>query len=80
MVPSFCSGWAGPHLRPPGLGQSDSTWRGRTYGTLAEDLDGVLTELELTDVTLLGFSMGGGEVARYVTTFREDRRSVGFAS
>ena len=49
--------------------------------TLAEDLEGVLDELDLTDVTLVGFSMGGGEVARSVAKFGEDRlRSVVFAA
>lgn len=64
-----------------GFGLSDKTWRGYTYDTLAEDLDGVLTELNLTDVTLVGFSMVGGEVARYITKFGEDRiHSVVFAA
>jgi pimeloyl-ACP methyl ester carboxylesterase len=41
----------------------------------------VLTELDLRDVTLVGFSMGGGEIARYIGTRGEERlRSVVFAS
>lgn len=41
----------------------------------------MLTELDLHDVTLVGFSMGGGEVARYITRHGEDRlHSVVFAS
>ena len=64
-----------------GFGQSDKKARGYDYDTLAEDLEGVLSTLELRDVTLVGFSMGGGEVARYVTEFGEDRlHSVVFAS
>ena len=47
-----------------GFGRSDKPKKGYEYGTLTEDLDGLLSELDLTDVTLVGFSMGGGEVAR----------------
>lgn len=64
-----------------GFGRSDKKARGYDYDTLAEDLEGVLSTLELRDVTLVGFSMGGGEVARYVTEFGQDRlHSVVFAS
>lgn len=64
-----------------GFGQSDKPMTGYTYDTLADDLDGVLSELDLRDVTLVGFSMGGGEVARYVARHGEDRlHSVVFAS
>ena len=61
-----------------GFGRSEKKGRGLDYDTLAEDLEGVLGSLELRDVTLVGFSMGGGEVARYITEFGEERlRSVG---
>ena len=63
-----------------GFGQSDP---GDTYDydALAGDLDNVLSDLDLTDVTLVGFSMGGGEVARYVSRYGEDRlHSVVFAA
>jgi non-heme chloroperoxidase len=64
-----------------GFGRSDKPSKGYDYDTLADDLDGVLSELELTDVTLVGFSMGGGEVARYIARHGEDRlRSVVFAA
>ncbi|MCY7401340.1 MAG: alpha/beta hydrolase [Nocardioides sp.] len=64
-----------------GFGRSDKPSKGFDYDTLADDLDGVLSELELTDVTLVGFSMGGGEVARYVTKHGQDRlHSVVFAA
>ncbi|WP_426245414.1 alpha/beta fold hydrolase [Nocardioides sp. LHG3406-4] len=58
-----------------GFGQSgkpgaDSAY---DYDTLTTDLDAVLTELDLHDVSLVGFSMGGGEVARYVGTYGEGR-------
>ncbi len=64
-----------------GFGRSDKPRKGYDYDSLAEDLDGILTEMDLRDVTLVGFSMGGGEVARYISTFGEERiRSVVFAS
>ena len=64
-----------------GFGQSDKPLTGYGYDTLADDLDGVLTELDLHDVTLVGFSMGGGEVARYITRHGEARlHSVVFAA
>lgn len=64
-----------------GFGRSDKPSKGYDYDTLADDLDGVLSELDLTDVTLVGFSMGGGEVARYVARHGQERlRSVVFAA
>jgi pimeloyl-ACP methyl ester carboxylesterase len=63
-----------------GFGESDA---GDSYGydKLAGDLDNILTELDLHDVTLVGFSMGGGEVARYLSAYGDDRvRSVVFAA
>ncbi len=43
------------------------------YDTLASDLDQLVTQLDLTAVTLVGFSMGGGEVVRYLSTFGTNR-------
>ncbi len=64
-----------------GFGDSDKPLTGYGYDSLADDLASLLSELELSDVTLVGFSMGGGEVARYVANHGEDRlRSVVFAS
>lgn len=64
-----------------GFGRSDKPKSGYTYETLTEDLHTLLTDLDLNDVTLVGFSMGGGEVARYFTAYGEERlRSVVFAS
>jgi non-heme chloroperoxidase len=57
---------------------ADSTY---DYDTLTGDLDALLTELDLQDVSLVGFSMGGGEVSRYVGAHGEDRlRSIVFAA
>ena len=49
-----------------GFGSSSQPWSGYDYDTLAADLNGLLTHLDLKDATLAGFSMGGGEVARYI--------------
>ncbi|MGY2131751.1 alpha/beta fold hydrolase [Hymenobacter sp. HD11105] len=50
-----------------GFGNSDKPWDGYDYDTFADDLKAVLDELNLDNVTLVGFSMGGGEVARYMS-------------
>jgi pimeloyl-ACP methyl ester carboxylesterase len=64
-----------------GFGRSDKPLTGYTYDTFTEDLNALLTELDLRDVTLIGFSMGGGEVARYLSTYGDERiHSVVFAS
>ncbi len=64
-----------------GFGESDKPATGYDYDTLADDLAALLAALDLRDVTLVGFSMGGGEVARYVAKHGQDRlRSVVFAS
>ncbi|KNC19043.1 bromoperoxidase [Arthrobacter sp. RIT-PI-e] len=64
-----------------GFGHSDKPSKGYTYDTLTEDLHALLEALDLTDVTLVGFSMGGGEVARYFTKYGTERiRSIVFAS
>ena len=56
-----------------GFGSSAFPWGGYDYDTLAADLKDLLDELDLQDVTLVGFSMGGGEVARYVGRYGTDR-------
>lgn len=56
-----------------GFGKSTQTWDGYDYDTFAADLDALLRHLDLHDVTLVGFSMGGGEVARYLGTYGSDR-------
>ena len=64
-----------------GFGRSDKPSKGYDFDTLVEDLDGVLTELDLHEVTLVGFSMGGGEVARYLAKYGDERvHSVVFAA
>src|SRR6201987_4788520 len=49
-----------------GFGKSSQPAEGYNYDTFAEDLHKLVTELKLRDFTLVGFSMGGGEVVRYV--------------
>src|SRR3984893_8957315 len=49
-----------------GFGKSSQPTSGYSYDTFAEDLHKLVTELKLHDFTLVGFSMGGGEVARYI--------------
>ncbi len=50
-----------------GFGKSDQPYGGYDYDTFADDLAEVMTELGLEDVALVGFSMGGGEIARYMS-------------
>ena len=49
-----------------GFGKSSQPTTGYEYDTFADDLDKLITKLDLRDVALVGFSMGGGEVARYI--------------
>ena len=56
-----------------GFGNSAKPAFGYDYDTLADDLHKLMTELDLTGATLVGFSMGGGEVARYLGTYGSDR-------
>ncbi len=56
-----------------GFGKSDAPWESYDYDTLASDLDALITQLDLHNAILIGFSMGGGEVVRYLTNFGKDR-------
>ncbi|MFB5581918.1 bromoperoxidase [Bacillus albus] len=56
-----------------GFGKSSRPWEGYEYDTFTSDLHQLLEHLELQNVTLVGFSMGGGEVARYISTYGTDR-------
>jgi pimeloyl-ACP methyl ester carboxylesterase len=48
-----------------GFGVSSQLWDGYDYDNFAADLHKLVEHLDLTSLTLVGFSMGGGEVARY---------------
>src|SRR5579864_7867356 len=48
-----------------GFGKSSQPTTGYNYDTFAEDLHKLITQLKLEDFALVGFSMGGGEIARY---------------
>jgi len=62
-----------------GFGRSSQPATGYEYDTFASDLDVILRTLDLQDVTLAGFSMGTGEVARYVGAYGSSRiRSVAY--
>lgn len=49
-----------------GHGRSSQPWHGNDMDHYADDLAAVIQALDLHDVTLVGFSTGGGEVARYI--------------
>jgi non-heme chloroperoxidase len=52
-----------------GFGRSTQPFTGHNYDSLAADLAQLMDTLDLTDAALVGFSMGGGEVIRYLSTF-----------
>ncbi len=56
-----------------GFGQSGNSTGGYDYDTFASDLNDLIEQQGLSGVTLVGFSMGGGEVARYVGRYGEGR-------
>jgi len=56
-----------------GFGDSSKPTFGYDYVTFAEDLHKLITKLDLHDVALVGFSMGGGEVARYLGKYGSER-------
>ncbi len=58
-----------------GFGKSSKPSSGYDYDTFAADLDKVIRELDLHDASLVGFSMGGGEVARYLGAYGSKRIS-----
>ena len=64
-----------------GFGRSDKPESAYSYDTLADDLQRVMDQCGLQDATLVGFSMGGGEVARYIARCGETRlHSLVFAA
>ena len=64
-----------------GFGRSDKPADGFDYDTLTDDLAGLIDDMKLMNVSLVGFSMGGGEVARYIGNYGEAHlHSVVFAA
>lgn len=60
-----------------GFGRSDQPWNGHDYDTYADDIAAVLEHCGIAEpVSLVGFSMGGGEVARFLTKQGRDRVSA----
>jgi pimeloyl-ACP methyl ester carboxylesterase len=58
-----------------GFGRSDQPWEGYDHNTFADDLSELIAHLDLRDVTLVGYAMGGGEVTRYVGRHGSERIS-----
>jgi len=69
------AGWRVITYDRRGFGKSSQPTTGYDYDTFAADLNTVVTELGLTDFVLGGFSMGGGEVARYLGTYGSSKVS-----
>lgn len=58
-----------------GFGKSSKPWDGYDYDTLAADLHALIEQLHLRNITLVGFSMGGGEVVRYLSNYGSEKVS-----
>lgn len=56
-----------------GFGESTKPWEGYDYNSLTDDLKALIDQLDLQDITLVGFSMGGGEVVRYLSKYGSER-------
>ncbi len=52
-----------------GFGESDKPWGKYDYDTLSSDLNNLIDHLSLSDAIIVGFSMGGGEVARFIGNY-----------
>ncbi|MEV5879054.1 alpha/beta hydrolase [Streptomyces sp. NPDC052101] len=67
MLPLTEAGFRCVALDRRGHGRSDDAWSGYDLDTLADDVNGLLDHLDLREVTLIGHSVGTGEVIRCVT-------------
>jgi non-heme chloroperoxidase len=66
LAPLLAAGYRVVLYDRRGFGKSSRPATGYDFDTLAEDLHAVLVELDLREVTVVGFSLGTGELARYV--------------
>ncbi|WP_323990938.1 alpha/beta hydrolase [Nguyenibacter sp. L1] len=58
-----------------GFGRSSQPWTGYDYDTFADDIAQLIDHLDLRDIVLVGFSMGGGDIVRYITRHGDSRVS-----
>ena len=58
-----------------GFGRSEQPWSGYDYDTLTDDLKDIMDAHQVKDATIVGFSMGGGEVARYMSRYKGENVS-----
>ncbi|HEX5025280.1 MAG TPA: alpha/beta hydrolase, partial [Agriterribacter sp.] len=56
-----------------GFGKSSKPWMDYDYDSLTDDLQQLMVQLDLRNAILVGFSMGGGEVVRYISKYGQDR-------
>ncbi|AWX46123.1 Chloride peroxidase [Flagellimonas maritima] len=56
-----------------GFGISSAPWEAYDYSSLASDLNTIIEKLDLKECVIVGFSMGGGEVVRYLTDYGTER-------
>ncbi|MEN3793478.1 alpha/beta hydrolase [Fulvimarina sp. MAC3] len=63
-----------------GFGRSEQPTSGYDYDKLSDDLAAIMDYLQVEDAVLVGFSMGGGEVARYMSRHQPEGRRVGKAA
>jgi non-heme chloroperoxidase len=75
LHPLLAAGYRVINYDRRGFGRSSRPSTGFDFDTLAADLDKLLTELDLREVTLVGFSLGTGELTRYVGRYGTDRLS-----
>ncbi len=73
LLPLLAAGYRVITYDRRGFGRSSRPTVGYDFDTLAGDVNAVMTELDLSEVSLVGFSYGAGEAARYIGTYGTDR-------